>query len=282
MRHCILMTAYKDANLINEIISNVPNDWGCYIHLDKKCSINENDINNKANVFKQFKVYWGGVEHLKAFLFLLDKAYNDGKNYDYYHLITGQDYFAVPANDFDNVLGHDGLNYLDCFKLPRENWWGGGFDIIKIRTLASFVDSRKKVWKIFNMILKWSQSAFHLCRQIPPYPMYGGSVYCSITKEAAHEVLFSDLSKDLLYRLTNTTCGEEVFFQTVLMNSNLKDTIINTNLRYIDWSVPHPPKVLLEDDYNNIVRSKSLFCRKIDSKKSAKLLIKLREFINVH
>lgn len=36
MRHCIIMTAYKDIDMINEIISYLPDDWGCYVHLDKK------------------------------------------------------------------------------------------------------------------------------------------------------------------------------------------------------------------------------------------------------
>ena len=44
-------------------------------------------------------------------------------------------------------------------------------------------------------------------------------------------VLNSEISRDLLNRLENTTCGEELFFQTVLLNSPFSENIINNNLR---------------------------------------------------
>lgn len=40
-------------------------------------------------------------------------------------------------------------------------------------------------------------------------------------------VLDSEISRDLLNRLENTTCGEELFFQTVLLNSPFSENIIN-------------------------------------------------------
>lgn len=38
MKHVILMTVYRDAELVNRILMNVPNDWDVYIHIDKKVS----------------------------------------------------------------------------------------------------------------------------------------------------------------------------------------------------------------------------------------------------
>lgn len=37
MKHCIIMTAYKDVGLINKIIESAPDNFDFYIHLDKKC-----------------------------------------------------------------------------------------------------------------------------------------------------------------------------------------------------------------------------------------------------
>lgn len=87
-------------------------------------------------------------------------------------------------------------------------------------------------------------------------------------------VLDSEISRDLLNRLENTTCGEELFFQTVLLNSPFSENIINNNLRIMDWNVKSPPKVLREEDFRKIIGSNCLFCRKVDSKAS-KMLIKL-------
>lgn len=63
------------------------------------------------------------------------------------------------------------------------------------------------------------------------------------------------------------------------MNSKLKHHIINNNLRYVDWSVQNPPKVLDIDDYLKIKKSNCLFCRKIEYPKSLDLSRKLEEVL---
>lgn len=119
-----------------------------------------------------------------------------------------------------------------------------------------------------------------LQRSLPSYSIYGGSVYCSLTKNAVNEVVNGETSEDLLQRLKNTTCGEEVYFQTILMNSNLRDTIFNNQLRYIDWNVKNAPGVLIDEDFDKIVKGKALFCRKLDSTVSKSLLIKLKKYMS--
>lgn len=221
----------------------------------------------------------GGVEHLKAILFLLNKAYSSGNNYDYYHIITGQDYLLVKPEDFDKTVGNDGYSYLEYFSCPNPNWkgWGGGYDILKYYTLASYCDVRKSIGRILNRFLYLVQTKLHFARSLPHYPIYGGSTYMSLTSEAVMESLYSEIAKDLLRRLNNTTCAEEIYFQTVLMNSSCKEHVHSTNLRYIDWNAAIAPKYLSEEDYDKLATSGCLFCRKIDSDLSADLLMKLRK-----
>ena len=43
--------------------------------------------------------------------------------------------------------------------------------------------------------------------------------------------------------------SDEMFFQTMLLNSHFKETVVNTNLRKIDWSVPETqPRIWLYGD----------------------------------
>ena len=49
MKHCVLITAYKDAPQINRLISRIPEDWGIFIHLDKKSEIKDGDIDSRAS-----------------------------------------------------------------------------------------------------------------------------------------------------------------------------------------------------------------------------------------
>lgn len=62
MKHCIIMTAYKDAELINNFLKKVPKDWGVYIHIDKKSSLQPTDLHHEnAIIEKKYKIYWGGA-----------------------------------------------------------------------------------------------------------------------------------------------------------------------------------------------------------------------------
>lgn len=79
MRHCLIMTAYKDAEMINSIIDETPVSWGVYIHIDAKSSLLSSMINNRAIVIKKYRIYWGGIEHLYAFIELMSMALNSGK-----------------------------------------------------------------------------------------------------------------------------------------------------------------------------------------------------------
>ncbi len=67
---------------------------------------------------------------------------------------------------------------------------------------------------------------------------------------------------------------DEMFFQTILMNSSLKSDIINDNKRYIDWekkNVPLPA-ILTEKDFDKILMSDKLFARKFDINIDKKIL----------
>lgn len=58
-------------------------------------------------------------------------------------------------------------------------------------------------------------------------------------------------------------CGDELFFQSIIMDSQFKNNIYKSNLRYIDWTTgPDFPRVLCEKDYNKILESDCLFGRK--------------------
>lgn len=66
------MTVYKDIDQINRIINIAPDNFDFYVHIDKKSPLRVGDISKRAKVFSEFKINWGAVEHLKAFL-LLDR-----------------------------------------------------------------------------------------------------------------------------------------------------------------------------------------------------------------
>lgn len=275
------MTVYKNVNQINHLIRLIPDEWGIFIHVDKKSKINIKDIDNRAYIIKKWSIYWGSINHLKAVLDLL-KIANARGIYDYYHIITGQDLIIATPTQFDEILDNKNNIYISCFDIPYERWkycWGGGYWIYQRRTLALWGDVRYSVIKRLNNFFIKIQSKLNIYKKLPKYKLYGGALYCSLTKDAVYEVLNSKIGRHLLRNLKYSLCGEEIFFQTVLMNSKLKDHIINNNLRYVDWSVQNPPKVLDINDYPKIKKSNCLFCRKVEYPKSLELSRKLEKLL---
>jgi hypothetical protein len=60
---------------------------------------------------------------------------------------------------------------------------------------------------------------------------------------------------------------DEHFFHTIVLNSPLKDTVVNDDLRYLEWHHPDVaggPAVLGRQDYKKVMTSEALFARKFD------------------
>ena len=273
MKHCLIMTAYKDVKSINHFIDHTPSDWGIYIHLDKKSSISIDEIRERAKVIKKYKIYWGGWEHLKAMMDMLTAASDDGNSYYYYHIVSGQDYFASSPRVFDSIVGENHNNYIGYHQFPGADWWWeGGYKIFKYRTLSSIGDIRFGIMRGANKLLYLFQKYSRTTKKLPKLNLFGGAVYCSLHKDFVCWLTHNAECLKELDNLKHTTCGEEVYFQTMIMNSPFKDSVINNCLRYVDWSVDPAPKYLNEEDYVKIINSKNLFCRKIDSKISGGLI----------
>ena len=105
--------------------------------------------------------------------------------------------------------------------------------------------------------------------------LYGGSSYWSLNREAMEYVLhFTSTAPSLLRRLSHCFCAEEIYVQSVLMDSSLAQIIITDNLRYVDWGSARGgshPAVLDETDLPTIKASSAFFARKLSSERSGLL-----------
>jgi hypothetical protein len=77
---------------------------------------------------------------------------------------------------------------------------------------------------------------------------------------------------------------DEIFFQTILMNSPHAENIINDDLRYLDWKDRNSgsPAVLSKTDLSNLLVSQKLFARKFDVKVEPKILDLIDQLIFYH
>ena len=113
-----------------------------------------------------------------------------------------------------------------------------------------------------------------------PNEIYGGSTYWTLSRKAVDYVLsYMNDNPEYLKRFEWTFCAEEIFFQTIIMNSPLAKDVVNDPLRYIVWEERNNsyPANLDETDFEEMKNSKNLFARKMQTPYSDALLQKLKE-----
>jgi hypothetical protein len=105
--------------------------------------------------------------------------------------------------------------------------------------------------------------------------LFGGSTYWTLSRQTLQFVIdFTEQNPAFFRRFKYTFCAEEIYFQTVIMNSEHSKNVINDNLRFIDWENGEDgsPAFLNENDFDRIVNTNNLFARKIDSNKLKQML----------
>ncbi len=106
-------------------------------------------------------------------------------------------------------------------------------------------------------------------RKFPlPYTLYGGenATWWTITSDCARYILKFIKENSKVRRFAKFTwASDEFLIPTIIMNSPFKDSVVQDNFRYIDWSLGgHNPKILTIADFEHMRNSKKLFARKFD------------------
>lgn len=283
MHHAILVTAYKNLEQLIFLINHFDEKFYFFIHIDKKSKVSSAIIdclksNNKVHfVSRKFKVNWGGRNHLLAILELCKVAISF-KNISYFHLISGEDMPLKSSNSFREYFSNSlELNFLENFELPAPFWFkeNGGFDRIKYYNFYDLFDGKKKLDTIEYLVN--IQKKYGISRNINFNfdKIYAGSTWWSLSRNAIDYVLlFSSSNNWFLKKMKFTFCSEELYFQTILLNSPLANLITNNNLRYIVWQYRNNscPAYLDESDFHLIKQTNALFARKINHHISKNLI----------
>ena len=196
---------------------------------------------------------WGGFGHVRATLKGIDHVVGNDVPFDYAVLTTGQDYPLRAPAEIASYLGEaNGRSFMRHLPLPWEPWGPrGGLD-------------RIEDWHVITY--RRLHLALPLRRRIPGgLRPYGGSAYWCLEKSLVHFVHgYLRQNPEYVRFFEHVFVPDELFFQTIIMNSELRDTVENDDLRYVDWTREPAPAVLTRDDVPALLESRQLFARKFD------------------
>lgn len=269
MTFAYLILAHKNPGQLRDLVNTLQDgDNYFFIHIDKKVQI-EPFLNQ--SYFQPGKIFfcrnrvnanWGGFSLVQATMNLIRSVPDNNITPDYVHLISGSDFPIKKNTDIKRFfISNNGQNFLEHFTFPVSHGGWGGMDRIRFRYNVDTLGQKKAI------LFAEEQRKLNVNIPFPEgYKPYGGSQWWSLTGKCIDFIIKANSKRNILYEFSKSTyIPDEMFFQTLLMNSPFHSTVTNDNLRYIDWvSGPERPRILRSDDLTRLKSSKKLFARKFD------------------
>ncbi|MEX9756490.1 beta-1,6-N-acetylglucosaminyltransferase [Providencia vermicola] len=240
------------------------------VHVDKKADITDFSIYRGMDriifVTNRIDVRWGGVSQIEATLELIKLAEN--YDYSYFSLLSGDDACVRSVQKIECFLNkHDGYEFLGQ---DTKNKFEHRVKYIHPWFYFKKGNNRSIIDKVLVKICDKAHSIGILRQNMDGVPkLYKGSNWFTLTKKAIEYILnYIKNNPNYIKVYKKSFCADEVFFHTILFNSNLKENIyLNgtyNSLRYVDWKTgPDFPRFLDKTDFEKIKGSDALFARKM-------------------
>jgi hypothetical protein len=275
MHLAYIISAYKYPEQLTRLVLRLNADTSAFfIHVDQKAEqqIYDQITANLASLpnvhfLSRHRCDWGGFGHVRATLKGINELFKRGIPFDYAILLTGQDY-PIKSNDqiHDFLQNHAGTSFMDYFELPCHQWENQGLD-------------RIERWHLHVRNRQFSLPPVHRFplkrRFVQGLKPFGGSSYWCLTRDCVEYIdQFTKRDPSFVKFFERVDVPDELFFQTILMNSPFRADIANDDLRYIEWPNPDfgSPIILSQRDYAALAQSPKLFARKFDVMVDAAIL----------
>lgn len=263
MKVAILIHVHRDPDLLNRLVSRLLHPKvDIYVNVDAKVDIApfESTVKNVTFIRNRMEVEWGRFSQVQQMLNSYQEIMLMGISYSHILFISGQDYPVKSINYIVEFLENNpDKSFLDYHPLEEDEW-------------SSAMKKRYEYWHFLpkndirnNQHLKRTLIKLGFKRNYPLPVYYGSCWMCLSTVAVFYAINYTYDNPSFVKFNQHTGCADELYFQSILVNSPLKDILVNNIYRYIDWSEKgKSPKVLTMDDLDRIKSSDVWFARKVD------------------
>lgn len=264
MRLAYLILAHGNKSQLERLAKSLvyPNT-DIYIHLDAKLDISEfadlASIEGVSFIKKRTYIRWGDYSMVAATLTGFEEILNSGSNYSHINLLSGQDYPLKSAATIQKFLFENKDKSFIRYRSILDDWQQTKLRLAKYSLGDYNFPFRFKIQGLLNKFLPDKKMPLGL-------KPYGFSQWITITPAcAAYTLNYLKAHKSVRRFFKLTWAVDEIVFQTILMNSPLKDSIVNDHLRYIKFkNASSRPNTLTLADAKLLVDSNKFFARKFD------------------
>ncbi|CUP47309.1 Core-2/I-Branching enzyme [Clostridium baratii] len=270
----------KNSIVLKNMLDILSKDNKILIHVDLKSDIEEfseyKSYKNVEFIKNRVCVNWGEFSLTQATLNIIKSAKN--MEYDYISIISGD---CLPLKS-DSLIKeflekNNGKEFIGVEKSFNKKELENRVKYIYPKWRFNKQCTNVKLPLKIKRTLQIKLSLFKYNSKFKYLPkLYKGCNWFTISKDLVEYITkYLDENGDYIEAFQNSFCSDEVFFQTIVMNSKFRNNVyrINENvddnlmsLRYIDWkSGPEYPKVLSENDFEKIKNTECIIGRKFNS-----------------
>lgn len=237
------------------------------IHIDKKASqkIGE-EVRSflksypNVHILDSENVIWGGYSMVQAELDGMKYLLEMNTKWDYFINLSGQDFPLKSQNVIKSFLSENyGRNYI---KIANQE--------------ESRPETMNRIENYFEEQEDKISEKTHKRDFMKDVVPYIGGQWMILTRNCCEFMINSPEVKKFEYYYLNTLIADESFFQTVLMNTSFKGTLINDDKRAIIWipdgDIKLRPKTFTTSDLGFLQKGDHLFARKFDDQVDGQII----------
>lgn len=287
MKLAYIILAHKNPEQLTRLIDRLNTETASFfVHIDQ--ATNEDtyaqmvkQLSSLPNVYflKRYHTYWGSFNLVKATFEGIKEIFKIPVDFDYVMFLSGQDYPIKSNAQIEQFLSKNlGKEFIEYNPLPYENWTDPNFTInvdrienwfingklVKHDSIALPKNASLKL-RVFLTLCSWLMRLNILPRKrkFPEgfQPFCGSAFWCLSRNCAEYINNFIQQNPAFINFFKFAGITDEVFFQTIILNSPFKEQVINNDLKYVVWP---GPAILGKNDLENLKNSSDLFARKFD------------------
>ncbi len=280
MRIAHLIITYTNASQTERMIRRMQHpDFDFYIHVDKKLDIGAYlflaNIPQVYLIRDRIDVIWAGYSTIEATLHSVREIFASGRQYDYVHLMSGQDYPIKPAaciHDF--FVQNRGKEFMQFEHFDK--WSADSYIRIQQYHFTNYrFPGRYYLQRLMNRLLPSRVSPVEL-------EYFGSSMFWALTP-ASLQYVMDFLQNNIKFRrfMRLTWGSDEFLFQTLVLNSPFRHQVINDNLLYLDRDegAAHP-NIITNRHFPALTSSGKLFTRKLDIRADTAIFDRIDDYIS--
>lgn len=298
------ISAYKDSRQVKRLINALQGD-NCvfFVHVDKKANIRDfvselKDIHNCHILKKRYTVQWGGWHQVKYQFLFLREMVNYPTRIDRLFVLSGQDYpLWNNLQIVDESISQPDRIWMKALNLTQLS--EGSYQKRMLSIPHFFRDTNFHSKRIRRLITGGVREFFfrflpnirqtHIVVEGNKWDIWKSSGYFSCNFEVAKYILETvDRYPQIQSYFKRCFVPEELTIPTILFNSKYKDYAevfpkkqyegLSTLAVLHEFYYSNAIKIYQEKDFEGLINSRKMFCRKVETGVSDKLM----DLIDIH